>query len=62
MAWGKEAPPKSLSFCHHAMEALTRWQQNEKTVTRVICDLDDFSSSAFAGFEVDVLQRVESRP
>ncbi len=33
---GEEAPPKSLSFCHQAAEALTRWQQSEKTVTRVI--------------------------
>ncbi len=22
----EEAPPKSLSFCHHAPEALARWQ------------------------------------
>ncbi len=29
---GEEAPPKSLSFCHQAAEALTRWQQSEKTV------------------------------
>ncbi len=56
------APPQSLSFCHHAPVALARWQQNEKTVTRVICVLDDFSSSAFAVFKVDVLQRGESRP
>ncbi len=33
---GEEAPPKSLSFCHQAAEALTRWQHGEKTVTRVI--------------------------
>ncbi len=26
---GEEAPPKSLSFCHQAAEALTRWQQSE---------------------------------
>ncbi len=51
-----------LRFCHHAPEVLARWQQNEKTVTRVIQVLDDFSSSAFAAFEVDVLQRGESRP
>ncbi len=31
-------------------------------VTGVIRVLDDFSSSAFAAFEVDVLQRGESRP
>ncbi len=31
-------------------------------VTRVIWVFDDFSSSAFAAFEVDVLQRGESRP
>ncbi len=36
MACGEEAPPQSLSFCHHAPEALARWQQNEETVTRVI--------------------------
>ncbi len=36
MAWGEETPPESLSFCHQAAEALTRWQQSEKTVTRVI--------------------------
>ncbi len=44
----------SLSFCHHAPVALARWQQNEKTVTGMICVLDDFCSSAFATFEVDV--------
>ncbi len=33
---GEENPPKSLSFCHQAAEALTRWQQSEKTITRVI--------------------------
>ncbi len=49
-------------FCHHAPEVLARWQCNEETVTEVICVLDDFSSSAFAAFEVDVLQRGESRP
>ncbi len=27
---------RSLSFCHHAPEALARWQQSEKTVTGVI--------------------------
>ncbi len=59
---GEETPPKSLSFCHHAAEALTRRQQSEKTVTRVIWVLGDFDSSAFAAFEVDVLQRGESRP
>ncbi len=26
---GEETPPKSLSFCHQAVEALTRWQQSE---------------------------------
>ncbi len=31
---GEETPPKSLSFCHQAAEALTRWQQSEKRVTR----------------------------
>ncbi len=34
----------------------------EKTVTRVVRVLDDFDSSAFAAFEVDVQQRGESRP
>ncbi len=29
----EEAPPKSLGFCHHAPEALARWQQIEKMVT-----------------------------
>ncbi len=28
---GEETPPESLSFCHQATEALTRWQQSEKT-------------------------------
>ncbi len=41
---------------------LTRWQQSEKTVTRVVRVLDDFDSSASAAFDVDVLQRGESRP
>ncbi len=59
---GEETPPKSLSFCHQATEALTRWQQSEKTVTRVVRVLDDFDSSAFAAFEVDVLQGGESSP
>ncbi len=59
---GEETPPESISFCHHAPEALTRWQQSEKTVTRVVRVLDDFDSSASAAFEVDVLQRGESRP
>ncbi len=59
---GEETPPKSLSFCHQAAEALTRWQQSEKTVTGVIWVLGDFDSSASAAFEVDVLQRGESRP
>ncbi len=31
-----EAPPKSLSFCHHAPEALARWQYNEEMFTGVI--------------------------
>ncbi len=39
---GEEAPPKSLSFCHQAAEALTRWQHSEKTVTRVIWVFDDY--------------------
>ncbi len=45
---GEETPPKSLSFCPQAAEALTRWQQSEKTVTRVIWVFDDFDSSASA--------------
>ncbi len=28
-----EAPPQSLSFCHHAPESLARWQCDEKKVT-----------------------------
>ncbi len=59
---GEETPPKSLSFCHQATEALNRWQQSKKTVTRVVRVLDEFDRSAFAAFEVDVLQRGESRP
>ncbi len=58
----EEAPPQSLSFCHHAPEALARWQLNEETVTGMIRVLDDFSSSACAVFEVDVLQRGKNRP
>ncbi len=58
----EEETPKSLRFCHQAAEALTRWQQSEKTVTGVIWVFDDFDSSASAAFEVDVLQRGESRP
>ncbi len=58
----EETPPESLSFCHQAAEALTRWQQSEKTVTGVIWVFDDFDSSSSAAFEVDVLQRGESRP
>ncbi len=54
MAWGV--------FFHHATDAHTRWQQSEKTVTRVFYVFDDLSSSAFAAFEVEVLQRGESRP
>ncbi len=55
---------KLLSFCffHHATDALTRWQQIEKTVTMMFYVFDDFSSSAFAALEVEVLQRGESRP
>ncbi len=49
---GEETPPKSFSFCHQAAEA----------VTGVIWVLGDFDSSASAAFEVDVLQRGESRP
>ncbi len=56
----EEAPPQSLSFCHHAPEALARWQWNEKMVTGVIRVLDDFYSSAFAAFEVDVLSYSQS--
>ncbi len=59
---GEETPPESLSFCHQAAEARTRWQQSEKTVTGVIWVFDDFDSSASAAFEVDVLQGGESRP
>ncbi len=59
---GEETPPKSLGFCHQAAEALTRWQHSEETVSRVICVLDDFDSSTSTAFEVDVLQRGESRP
>ncbi len=58
---GEETPPKSLSFCHRAAEALTRWQQSEKTVSGVIWVFDDFDSSASAAFEVDVLQRGEHK-
>ncbi len=38
-AWwlGEEAPPKSLSFCHHAPEALTRWQQNVDSYRGDLC-------------------------
>ncbi len=53
----------SLSvFAIMLLHALARWQQNEETVVRVIWVLDYFISSAFAVFEVDVLQRGESRP
>ncbi len=58
MVWGKKLI-LSLNFCHHVTEVLARWQQNEET--RVILVLDDFDSSAFTAFEVDVLLRVESR-
>ncbi len=52
----------SLSFCHQVAEALTRWQQSENTVTRVVRVLDDFDSSTSAAFEVDVLQRGRADP
>ncbi len=58
-AWWPEGRSSSSvsQFCHHAPEALARWQCDEKTVTGVIWVLDYFCSSAFAAFEVDVLQR-----
>ncbi len=62
MAWGKRFLLSLSVFCHQATEVLTRWQQSENTVTRVVRVLDDFDSSTFAAFEVDVLQRGESRP
>ncbi len=58
MAWGNKLLCLSVFFT----EALARWQWNEETVTGVIWVFDDFDSSAFAAFEVDVLQRGENRP
>ncbi len=48
---GEETPPQSLSFCHQAAEALTRLQQSEKTVTRVIWVLDDLSTSKYTSMD-----------
>ncbi len=62
MAWGKKLLLRLSVFAIRQRKRLTRWQQSEKTVTRVVQVLDDFDRSAFAAFEVDVLQRGESRP
>ncbi len=55
---GEETPPKSLSFCHQAAEALTRWQQSEKTVTGMIWVFDDFYILHFTTTKVS-LQKSE---
>ncbi len=61
MVWGKKL---LLSFSVFAIMLLKRLPDGSKmkTVTGVIWIFEDFSSSAFAAFEVDVLQRGESRP
>ncbi len=50
----EEAPPKSLSFCHHAPEALADGSKMKRRLPGWLESLIDFNSSAFAAFEVDV--------
>ncbi len=61
MAWGMKLLLSLSVFCHHAPEALARWQWTEKMVTVVIWVFEDFSSPAFAAFEVDVLPEREEQ-
>ncbi len=60
-AWGKKLL-LSLSVLPSCYGSACQMAVKEETVTREICVLDDFSSSAFAAFEVDVLQRRERGP
>ncbi len=62
MAWGKKLLLSLSVFAIMLLKRLPDGSEMKKMVTRVIRVLDDFSSSAFAAFEVDVLQRGESRP
>ncbi len=55
-AWWPEGRSSSSvsQFCHQCFrKRFARWQWNKETVTGVIWVLDDFSSSAFAAFDVD---------
>ncbi len=62
MAWGKKLLLSLSVFAIMLLKRLPDGSEMKKMVTGVIRVLDDFSSSAFAAFEVDVLQRGESRP
>ncbi len=62
MAWGKKLLLSLSVFAIMLLKRLPDGSEIKKMVTRVIRVLDDFSSPAFAAFEVDVLQRGESRP
>ncbi len=62
MAWGKKLLLGLSVFAIMLLKRLPDGSEMKKMVTRVIRVLDDFSSPAFAAFEVDVLQRGESRP
>ncbi len=61
MAWGKKL---LLSLSVFAIMLLKRLPDGskQKSLEKVIWVFEDFCSSAFAAFEVDVLQRGKSRP
>ncbi len=62
MALGKKLLLSLSVFAIRLRKRLPDGSRSEKTVTRVIWVFGDFDSSASAAFEVDVLQRGESRP
>ncbi len=61
-AWGKKLLLSLSVFAIMLRKRLPYGSQKEETVTREICVLDDFSSSALQRFEVDVLQRRKGDP
>ncbi len=62
MAWGKKLLLSLSVFAIMLRKRFPDGSKKEKTITRVVWVLNDFDSSAIAAFEVDVLQRGESRP
>ncbi len=62
MAWGKKLLLSLSVFAIMLLKRLPDGSKQKRWLPGVIWVFDDFSSSAFAAFEVDDLQRGESRP